>query len=182
MAWLTEMEDTMAEAPAKSETTKSVAKTDPFGALHQEIERVFDRFSGGLGKSFFDIEPFRGGFVTTSAIAAPKVNVAETDKAFEVTAEIPGIDEKDIEVTLADGVLTIKGEKHEEKEEKDEKKNYHLVERSYGSFRRAFNVPDNVDEDKIKAEYDKGVLQLSLPKTKPSQPEQKARKISIASR
>ncbi len=80
---------------------------------------------------------------------------------------------------MADGVLTLRGEKHEEKEKKDKKKNYHLVERSYGSFQRSFALPDNVAESKITAEFDKGVLKINIPKTTPSKAEEKSRKIQI---
>ena len=86
----------------------------------------------------------------------------DTEKAYEVTAELPGIDEKDIEVKVANGILSIKGEKQEEKEEK--KKDYYLRERNFGSFERSFQVPDGVDTDKIEASFKKGVLTVTLPK------------------
>ena len=84
----------------------------------------------------------------------PAVDIAETDKAYEITAELPGMDEKNIEVKFADGVLTIRGEKKDEKEEK--KKDYYLSERSYGSFQRSFQVPDGVDTDKIEVDLQVG--------------------------
>ena len=93
----------------------------------------------------------------------PTVDVSETDKAYEITAELPGMDEKNVEVKVANGVLTIKGEKQDEKEEK--KKDYHMRERSYGSFERSFQVPDGVDADKIEANFKKGVLTVILPKS-----------------
>src|SRR5581483_8713627 len=95
-------------------------------------------------RSAFDIEPFwRRERALTSM---PAVDVAETDKAYEITAELPGLEEKDIEVKLANGGLTIKGAKNEEKEEK--KKGYYLHERRYGSFERYFDMPQGVDKDK----------------------------------
>ena len=97
----------------------------------------------------------------------PAVDVAETDKAYEITAELPGMDEKNIEVKFADGVLTIKGEKKDEKEEK--KKDYYLSERSYGSFQRSFQVPDGVDTDKIEATFKNGILTVVLPKSTEAQ-------------
>ncbi|HRX35835.1 MAG TPA: Hsp20/alpha crystallin family protein [Aestuariivirga sp.] len=124
-----------------------------FSSLQHEIDRVFSDFGRGL--------PSMPGFGKGTEM---KVNVAETDGALEVTAEIPGVDAKDIDVQLKDGVLTIKGEKKDEKEEKDEKKNYHLVERSYGMFQRSFAVGADVDADKINASFDKGVLKVTLPK------------------
>ena len=84
------------------------------------------------------------------------------EKAYEITADLPGMDDKNIEVKAVDGVLTIKGEKQEEKEEK--KKDYYLQERSFGSFQRSFGLPDGVDQDKIEASFKKGVLIVTLPK------------------
>lgn len=126
---------------------------DVFSSLQREIDRVFADFGRGL--------PALGDFGKGAGL---KVNVAETDSAFEVTAEIPGVDAKDIDVQLKDGVLTIRGEKKDEREEKDEKKNYHLVERSYGMFERSFTVGNDIDVDKISAAFDKGVLKVTLPK------------------
>ena len=109
----------------------------------------------------------------------PVVNVAETDKEFEITAELPGISDKDVDVTLADGVLTVKGEKREEKEDKN--KNYYLAERSYGSFQRAFRLPDNADQNKITAEVAKGVLTVTIAKKAASKPAEKEKKIKVKS-
>jgi HSP20 family protein len=94
---------------------------------------------------------------------APAVDVVEKDKAYEITAELPGMDESNIDVKFSDGVLSIKGEKKEEKEER--KKDQYLSERRYGSFQRAFRVPDGVDADKIEANFKNGVLTVTLPKT-----------------
>jgi HSP20 family protein len=92
----------------------------------------------------------------------PAVDVVETEKAYEVTADLPGMDEKNIEVKVVDGVLTIKGEKQQEKEEK--KKDYYLQERSFGLYQRSFELPEGVDTDKIEASFRKGVLTVTLPK------------------
>ncbi len=92
----------------------------------------------------------------------PAVDVVETEKAYEVTADLPGMDEKNIEVKVADGVLTIKGEKQQEKEEK--KKDYYLQERSFGSYQRSLELPEGVETDKIEASFKKGVLTVTLPK------------------
>ena len=121
----------------------------------------------------FDLQPFWSRESTWAA--APAVDVAETEKAYEITAELPGMDEKNIEVKFADGLLTITGEKKEEKEEK--KKDYYLSERSYGSFQRSFQVPDSVDADKIEATFKKGVLTVTLPKTAAAQ--KAAKKIDV---
>ena len=176
----------MAKTLAKFEE-KQVARTaDPFEALRSEVDRLFEGFGGPSlrsGRGFFNLEPFKGIGLNLS-VGAPKVNVAETDKTFEITAELPGMDERDVDVSLADGVLTLKGEKKEEKEEKEEKedKNYYLVERSYGSFQRSFRLPENINEDKVSAEVTKGVLKVTLPKRSPVKKTGGARKISIKSR
>jgi HSP20 family protein len=154
--------------PVKTEDRKSPAAAPwrPFESLRREIDRLFEDFDGGiwrsrLGRPLFDVQPFWPREATFAA--APAVDVAETDKGYEITAELPGMDEKNIEVKFADGILTIKGERQEEKEEK--KKDYYLSERSFGSFQRSFQVPDNVQTDKIEASFTKGVLTITLPKS-----------------
>ncbi len=153
---------------------------EPWLSLRDEMDKVFDRFIGApmgrglLSKRFADLEPFRAAFGGT----APSVDVKETDKAYEVTAELPGMSEKDIELSLSDGLLTLKGEKRSEKEEKEE--NYHLTERRYGSFSRSFRLPGTVDEGKVIAEFEKGVLTVTLPKTAAAQ--KKSRKIDVKSK
>jgi len=141
------------------------AGTDVFSSLQREIDQVFRDFTRGMPAL---TEP-------RNAMMAIDLNVAETDKTVEVTAEIPGVDIKDIDVQLKDGVLTIKGEKKSEKEEKD--KNYHLVERSYGMFERSFDLPVEVWADKVEASFDKGVLKVVLPKAPEAQA--KVQKIAI---
>jgi HSP20 family protein len=146
----------------------------PFETLRREIDRLFDDFDGGFhrwpaGRSLFNVAP---SWRTESAWpATPAVDLIETDKGYEVTAELPGLDEKNIEVKFVDGILTIKGEKQEEKEEK--KKDYYLHERSFGSFQRALQVPAGVDSDKIEATFKKGVLTVTLPKSAEAQKAEK---------
>ncbi len=137
----------------------------PFETLHREIDRLFDDFGRDFWRnpfrhSAFDIEPFWRREMKFAA--APEVDVAEKDNAYEIMADLPGMDEKNIEVQLSNGNLTIKGEKKEEKEEK--KKDFHLQERRFGSFERTFGVPEGVDTDKIQANFTKGVLTITLPK------------------
>ena len=103
--------------------------------------------------------------------ALPAVDVIETDKAYEITAELPGIDKKNVDVKFANGVLTIKGEKQDQKEER--KKDYYMRERSFGSFERSFEVPDSVETDKIEATFKKGVLTVTLPKSAEAQKAEK---------
>lgn len=129
----------------------------PFEALRTEIDRLFEDL-GPLGRPFFG----RASTSSNDWIMSPAVDVVERDDAFEITAEVPGLDENNIEVRLANGVLTIRGEKSEEKEEKD--KAYHVSERHFGSFQRSFQLPDAVEIDKVNAAFAKGVLKVTLPK------------------
>jgi HSP20 family protein len=167
------------KVPVKTGGTSTAATLfgwHPFESLRRQIDRLFEDFGEGFSRApspFFDIAPFaRGGL---SWAATPAVDVTETDKAYEVAAELPGMDEKNIEVNVANGVLTIKGEKQEEKEEK--KKDYYLRERSFGSFQRAFQVPEGVDTDKIEASFKKGLLTVTLPKSAEAQ--KAAKKIEV---
>ncbi len=169
-------EATITRVPVKTEKTPAPAPQAwrPFESLRREVDRLFDDFDGGfwrspLRRSFFDTEPFRWG--EAALPAAPAVDVTETDKAFEIAAELPGMDEKNVEVKFANGVLTIKGEKQEEKEEKN--KDYYLHERNFGSFARSFQVPDGVETDKIDASFRKGVLTVTLPKSAEAQKAEK---------
>lgn len=103
----------------------------------------------------------------------PSVDIYETENALALTAEIPGIDEKDIEIKIEDSTLTLKGERKFEKETKEE--NYHRIERSYGSFSRSFTIPRYIDEDKIKAVHEDGILKITMPK----KAELKPRKVKV---
>jgi HSP20 family protein len=137
---------------------RSVARRDvsPFTTLQREIDRLFDDFTRGWP-----------AFSAGESALVPSVDVTETDKEIEITAELPGLEEKDVQVNLADGVLTIRGEKKAEKEQKD--KNDRLVERSYGSFERSLELPAGIDPDAIKASIAKGVLKVTVPKPAPAQ-------------
>lgn len=99
---------------------------------------------------------------------APRVDIAETDTSFEIKAEIPEVKKDDVHVSVDNGVLTLRGERKQEKEEQDKK--FHRVERFYGSFSRSFTLPENVDADAIKASFKDGVLTVELPKTQASKP------------
>jgi HSP20 family protein len=136
----------------------------PFESFRRELDRLFDDF----GRSFW--HPSRPSFLAAPIFGpamtwgtAPAVDVVESEKAYEITADMPGMAEKNIEVKIANGNLTIRGEKQEEKEEK--KKDYYLQERKFGSFERCFSVPEGVDTDKIEAAFKNGVLTVTLPKS-----------------
>lgn len=128
----------------------------PFDALHREMDSLFNSFAKGMDIMPFGLGIRQGGFM-------PKVNVAEDEKALTVTAELPGMDEKDVEVTLTKDSVTLKGEKKAEKEEKD--KGYYRMERSFGSFIRTIPLEVEIDQDKVEAKFSKGVLTIKLPKT-----------------
>ena len=140
---------------------------DPFASFRREMDRMFDDFFSGRGLTRWP----GGGDIPVDV----RFDVAETDSEVKVTAELPGVDENDVEVTLADDLLTIKGEKKREQEKKAE--NYHMVERSYGSFARSLRLPFAVDQSKVDAQFKKGVLTITLPK--PPDAQKPARKIDI---
>ncbi len=139
---------------------------DAFGSLFREIEKTFEDFSHRT--------PF-AGFATD--VLAPKIDVVEGKDGIEITAELPGVDEKDVDVTLAEGMLTIRGEKKAERDEADEEKSWRVVERSYGSFSRTIALPYDPDAGKVEATFEKGVLHVRLPK--PPEMIKKEKKIEI---
>ncbi|WP_036261064.1 Hsp20/alpha crystallin family protein [Methylocapsa aurea] len=173
----------MAEAIEPSVKTEEKPPADasapqswrPLETLRRGVDRLFEDFDrdfwrSPLRRAGFDIEPFRRREAILGA--APAVDIVEKPNAYEVTAELPGLDEKNIEVTVVNGSLIIKGEKHEEREEK--KKDYYLQERHFGSFERRFAMPEGVDADKIEASFTKGLLTVTLPKKPEAQkPEKK---------
>lgn len=128
---------------------------DPITGFRQEMDRLLEDFGHSLPASFASS---KSGFVL------PKVDVAETAVGLEVTAELPGFDEKDVSLDIHDGVLTIKAEHKDQREESDEKKHYHLVERSQGTFLRRFVLPFEADADKASAHLEKGLLKVMVPR------------------
>ena len=144
---------------------------DNMEVFQREINRLFDDFFTDFG-----LAPFGERAVAEPAAFHPKVDIAETDKAVNVTAELPGMDEKDVSVELADDVLTISGERREEHEEKGRK--WHRIEQSYGSFHRVIPLPSQIDTEHVKARFRKGVLTVELPKL-PGE-ESKRKKVEIA--
>ena len=174
------MAETVTKIPVKiREKAADVPSTTqawtPFLSLRREMDRLFEDFGRGFSptrRSVFDVEPF---WQQETKWAAPAVDIAESQKAYEITAELPGMDEKNIEVKVANGNLIIKGEKQEEKEEK--KKDYYMHERNFGSFERRFEMPEGVDADKIEASFKKGILTLTLPKKLEAQ--KPAKKIEV---
>jgi HSP20 family protein len=152
-------EDKSSQLPLPSDPWRPLEK------LRQQVDRLFEDFNRGsalspFSRGLFDVEPFWRR--EPSSHGLPAVDITEKEKSFEITAELPGMDQKNIELKLSNGNLIIKGEKKEDKEEK--RKGYHLSERHYGSFERVFNLPKGVDAEKIEASFSKGVLNISLPK------------------
>jgi HSP20 family protein len=145
----------------------AIVKWDPFKdfmTLRDRMNRLFEdmvAFSRGEEKDLI------------SSSWVPAVDIYETESEVVLSAEVPGVDEKDIEINIEDGNLTVKGERKFEKETKEE--NYHRIERSYGSFFRSFALPSYVDHEKIEAEYDNGLLRIRMPK----KPEVKPKKVKI---
>lgn len=134
-----------------------VPRRESFLSLIPELD-LFDRFFNDLSlPTFFGEEK----------LLVPAFDISETEKEYIITGEIPGMDVKDLDVTLLDGILTVKGEKNQEKEDKDE--NYHRVERCYGSFQRNFRIPEKVKTDELDATYKDGILKLTLPKAEVSE-------------
>jgi HSP20 family protein len=167
------------EGKPAAATSRTAALWQPFESLRQEMDRVFEDFTRGFGRfplsrTLFDVEPMLR-YEGSVGLSTPAVDVVEKENEFRITAELPGLDEKDVEVSVADDVLSIRGEKKEEREEKA--KNYHLSERRYGSFQRTFQLPAGIDAEKIAATFQKGLLTVTLPKTPEAQ--KKEKKIAI---
>lgn len=121
-------------------------------SLRREMDNLWDRFFGGD----WGLTPWQGKW-------APSLDVSETKDNLVVKTELPGIDPKDVDISITDNTLTVKGEKKQEKEEKEE--NYHLIESGYGSFFRSLPLPMEVERDKVKANYKNGVLKITMPKS-----------------
>ena len=143
--------------------------SDPFLTLHREMNRLFD-------------DVLRGGPVSSggqggsqgSVLLAPHMDVSETDRELRVQAELPGVSESDIEVSLNEDVLTIRAEKKQER--KEEREGVHFSERAFGTFQRSLRLPFQVNPDQVQARFENGVLSVTLPKT---QPQERSRRIQI---
>lgn len=161
------MAEPAVKLPVKSEKELASGREWwPMENLRRQLGDIIEEFDRGFLRS-----PFRGSLLGMEPlfrkelgfVSAPPVDIVDKGTAYEISAELPGLDENNIDVKVADGMLTIKGEKKEEKEEK--KKDYYLSERRYGAFERRFSVPQGVDTGKIEASFKKGVLTVTLPKT-----------------
>jgi HSP20 family protein len=123
-----------------------------FGSLQREVDNLFEEFTRGLGTN---------GRMT---MLMPSLDVSETDKEIEVRVDLPGLERKDVDISIENDVLTIRGEKHFEASEDHKNKNYHVRERSYGAFYRVLQLPPGIDPSKVQATMSKGVLTITIPK------------------
>jgi HSP20 family protein len=146
--------------PSSELAVRQDATLNPFEQFRREMDQMFNGFLSDW--------PMRSSLLDRRlAQFIPQIDVDETEKEVRVTAELPGLDEKEVEVTLTQGVLTIKGEKREEHEEN--KRDFHHSELRYGMFERSIQLPADIDADKAKASFKKGVLRITLPKTAEAQ-------------
>lgn len=167
----------MAETPVEVKRTPaqpasqagSAGVPDVWQSFRGEMDRLFDRFSGSFGlpslRRMFDMGPAMRQ--SSFSFAIPAIDMSEDEKSYKITAELPGLDAKDVDLSVSGDTLLLKGEKRQESEQKE--KSYHFTERSYGSFQRAFGLPASVDRDKITADFSKGILTIELPKTAEAQ-------------
>jgi HSP20 family protein len=152
--------------PFRGSSSPMRPEMNVFGTLHREIDRLFDDFTRGFGAT---------GMQAMSNLV-PSIDASETDKEIVITAELPGLERKDVEVSLDDNILTIRGEKKIEAEQKDDKsKNVHVSERAYGLFYRMLELPTGIDPSTVQATMSKGVLKVTIPKPTRSE----AKKIEV---
>lgn len=151
----------MAEEIKKQQATVPAPRTpvDTWGLMRSDMDRFIDSMFGGR-TGFPSLFGAAGGKFSAMS---PSIDVRENGNEIVIEAELPGMEEKDVQLTFRDGVISIRGEKKSEREEK--KDDFHLTERSYGSFERSFRLPDTVEVDKATASFDKGVLKVVLPKS-----------------
>lgn len=146
----------------------------PIHQLRDEMDRLFENTFKGMGLSSFNRDFFAP--FSASALLKPQVDIAATEKEYTVSVEVPGINEKDVNVEISNNTMTIRGEKKQEREDKE--KDYYRVERSYGSFQRVLSLPEDVDQENIEATFKKGVLSIKMPRK--ALPESDVKQIKIS--
>ena len=155
--------------PTRGGTTEVArGESDPFTSLRRGMDRLFDQVMGGLASPWGLPAAFTG-----PGVLSPRVDVAETDKGLEVTAELPGIEPKDVAIEIEAGVLTLRAERSSERREEDKDKRWHLIERQSGTYLRRFALPFDAEADKVEARFDKGVLSISIPRPAKARPQAK---------
>lgn len=134
---------------------------DPTLSIHRDIDRLFDHFFRGVGMPA-SVRPDAWPSFGDSGLLKPKIDLSASEQEYQLTVEIPGVSEKDVTIDIKGNTMTVKGEKRQEKEEKD--KNFYRIERSYGSFQRVLSLPEDVDQDAIKASFKNGILSITMPR------------------
>ena len=174
----------------KSGVRKSLSKAaetvTPLASLREEVDSLFDRFSEDwphlpnlFGKGWsYPVADLERRFNMSKLELTPRVDVSESDQKYSIEMELPGMTAENIDITTGDDSLTVKGHKQDEHEEKN--KNYHVKERSFGSFQRSFRIPNGVDQSKIEATYANGVLDIALPKTEDIETKKRSVKVKTA--
>ncbi len=157
----------------RKQESQSSSDSQALSTLRDDLNRLFEGFLGGVDRGT-GLLGFGGGL--PAGVLNPKVEVSETDDAIEISAELPGLKEEDVDVSILDGVVRIRGEKKQEREEK--KKGYYVTELTYGSFCRDIPLWAEVDTDKVDARFKRGVLRLKLPKVGDSA---KSKRITVRS-
>ncbi len=147
--------------PTRAAKRESAFLSSPLAVIRDELDRTFDRFMTGWPMSETAL---------SKAEWIPTLDVSETDTDVMVRVDVPGIDPKALEVSLTGDILTIAGERRDEKENKDE--NYYMCERSFGSFRRSIELPTNIDPDSVSAEHSNGVVSIRIAKARSARPKQ----------
>jgi HSP20 family protein len=176
--WFKKEEDADQTLPVRQTGTREAGYPhhNPMARLHQEIDRLFDSAFRGFGLPW---SPFGQdgplGARMTDTLLKPTLDLGATDKEYTISVEIPGVDEKEISLEIANNTLTIRGEKKQEKEEKD--KNYYRMERSYGAFQRVLALPEDADQEAVKAKFKRGVLTVTMPRR--GLPQSQARRIDV---
>jgi len=173
-----EEKNTGKTVPVRREDARDQGVASPIALqnFHREVDRIFDQAFRGFGLS----QPWLDGVLwprMADGMLKPILDLSATDKEYTIAVEIPGVDEKDVKLEIANDILTIRGEKKHEKEEKD--KNFYRVERSYGSFQRVLSLPEDADQDAVKATFKRGILTISMPRK--VMPQADVRKIEIKS-
>ena len=152
----------------------------PMAQLHDEIDRLFDGMFRGMMNpwrlDFMPRVPASDNGENAGVVVMPRLDVSSDEKAYTITAELPGVGPDDVKLEMRDNALILRGEKKDES--KDEKKDYYVVERSYGSFERVLTLPDDAVADEIKATHKDGVLTISIPRREPEKPQSKTIEIS----
>lgn len=171
-----EQEDAGHQVPVRhpASLAPTMGYDHPLASFHREFDRLFNSMLQGFGRAPIGFDDL-GRPALSPEILKPTVDIASAEKEYTVTVEVPGVNEDDVKLELSDGNLTIQGEKKREKSSRD--KDYFCVERSYGAFRRVLSLPDDVDQDGIRAAFRNGVLTITMPRR--ALPQSKVKRIEV---